>query len=187
MSSPTHSDPHEDHILAWNDRLQDWLDGDASAAERRAVESHLAICAICPEQVEAFRALDSALAVAAPRLELDAAFDARLMREVEAFDHQQQVRLRQKVEQEREAQLRSLSRRWKQGLAFIVPGVVAAMALIFALIGSIDHSEISRSLSLDSAGELGRHASLYVHAAIIALVGAGIGLPVARWLSSAAD
>jgi anti-sigma factor RsiW len=192
MSAPTDSNlndmgPNEAHVLAWNDRLQEWLDGDLSDADRRAVDAHLATCSICPDQLEELRELDTLLSAAAPRLSLDAAFDARLMLEVDAFDHQQRARLRQKLEQERQQQLQSLSRRWKQSLAFVIPGVVAALALIFALVASLDHSGLSRSLTAESTGELGRNAALYVQAAFIALIGGGIGLTVARWLSSAAD
>jgi len=187
MTAPIGIDPHEAHLLDWNDRLQEWLDGELSETERRVVDAHLATCAMCPEQLELLRELDGTLAVAAPRLQLDAAFDTRLMREIDAIDDQQRIRMRQRLEQERQAQLRSLSRHWRRSLAFVIPGVVAAMALIFALIGSLDHSDISRNLLIQGSGEFARHSALYVQALIIAVIGGGIGLTVARWLSSAAD
>ena len=186
LSNPT-DNRLDDHSLVWGERLQDRFDGDVTEAERRDVDAHVADCEFCQAQLADFEALDRALLTASPRLSLDAAFDARLLREIDAIDDQQRMRSRQRFEQEVQENLRTLSRRWRQSLAFVVPGVIAGIALTFALIGWLDRSGVTRSLALESAGAFGPHSALYVHAVIIAVLGGGIGLTVARWLSSAAD
>ena len=43
------------------------------------------------------------------------------------------------------------------------------------------------ALAAAGAAEFGGHSALYVQTLIIVTIGGGIGLTVARWLSSAAD
>jgi len=186
LSNPT-ANPLDDHRLAWMDRLQDRLDGDLDEAERREVDAHLADCTSCQAQLAQFEALDQVLLAATPRLSLDAAFDARLLSEIDAIDEQQRTRLRERIEQERQETLRGLSRRWRQSLAFVVPGVIAGIALALALLGWLPHSGVSQAFVSEGANELGSQSTVYLQAFTIALLGGGIGLTVARWLSSAAD
>ena len=58
-------------------RLIVYLDGKASAADRREVEAHLAACSVCRARAEEFRALWSVLDEA-PLTQPSPAFDARL-------------------------------------------------------------------------------------------------------------
>ena len=167
------------------DRLQDRLDGDLAAAERQVVDAHLAGCTGCQAQLAAFEALDQALLAVTPRMSLDASFDARLWSEIDAIDDRQRLRSREQLEQERQEALRGLSRHWRQSLAFIVPGIVAGIALAFALVSGLGQSTISRALAAAGAAEFGGHSALYVQTLIIVTIGGGIGLTVARWLSAA--
>jgi anti-sigma factor RsiW len=66
----------ENHLLSY-------LDGRASAAERREVESHLANCAACRTRVEEYRRLWHALDKA-PVIEPSLGFDARLRQRIAA-------------------------------------------------------------------------------------------------------
>ena len=186
MSNPI-ANPLDDHRLAWMERLQDRLDGDLNDAERQVVDAHLADCTSCQAQLAEFEALDQALLAATPRLSLDAAFDARLLHEIGSIDDRQRLLSRQRLERERQETLRGLSRRWRQSLAFVVPGVIAGIALALALLGWLHHSDVSQALVSEGAQELGGQSAVYVQAFTFALLGGGIGLTVARWLSSAAD
>jgi anti-sigma factor RsiW len=58
------------HDIQWNDRLQDWLDGDIDAADAAALQAHLADCDECRERIDELQALDRELRSAAPRLAL---------------------------------------------------------------------------------------------------------------------
>jgi len=64
-------------------RLIAYLDGRASAAERREVEAHLAACGACRTRAEEFRLLWGVLDEA-PQLEVSPAFDARLRARIAA-------------------------------------------------------------------------------------------------------
>ena len=186
MNNPT-ANRFDDHRLAWMDRLQDRIDGDLGAAERQVVDVHVAGCTSCQAQLAEFEALDHALLAATPRMSLDASFDARLWSEIDAIDDRQRLRSRERLEQERQEALRGLSRRWRQSLAFVVPGVIAGIALALALLGWLPHSGVSQAFVSEGANELGSQSGGYLQVFAIALLGGGIGLTIARWLSSAAD
>jgi anti-sigma factor RsiW len=77
MTAPTSpSTAALEHQLAWNDRLQDWLDGDLSASDTAKLQAHMADCAMCRARAGELQELDSKLRSSAPRLVLDDAFDA---------------------------------------------------------------------------------------------------------------
>ena len=50
-----------EHQLEWNDRLQDWLDGDLDATETAALQAHMADCASCRARAEELQQLDRSL------------------------------------------------------------------------------------------------------------------------------
>jgi hypothetical protein len=65
----------------WTERLSEYLDGDLSATERRAVEAHLATCAACAETLAELRAVvvqARALESPAPEIDLWPAIARRL-------------------------------------------------------------------------------------------------------------
>ena len=66
----------------WEERLQDWIDGDVDAGEAEAVLAHAAGCASCGERIEALRTLDNQLASCLPRPALDDDFDRRVLASV---------------------------------------------------------------------------------------------------------
>jgi anti-sigma factor RsiW len=69
------------------ERMEKWLiaylDERATAAERREVEAHLAVCIACRTRAEQFRALWGVLDEA-PAVEVSPAFDARLRARIAA-------------------------------------------------------------------------------------------------------
>jgi anti-sigma factor ChrR (cupin superfamily) len=68
---------------AMEENLIAYLDGKATAAERRAVEAHLADCAACRARAEEFRAVWNVLDDA-PEHALSPSFDARLRQRIAA-------------------------------------------------------------------------------------------------------
>lgn len=64
---------------AWEERLQDWIDGDLDAGESEAVLAHAARCESCSERIETLRELDDQLARCLPPLALDEDFDRRVL------------------------------------------------------------------------------------------------------------
>jgi anti-sigma factor RsiW len=178
--------PEQEHSLFWNDRLQDWLDGDIELQDSGAFESHLARCERCQQQLAEFELLDGALRKAAPRIALTESFDARLFEQIDTIDEAQRTAARQRVEQELRENLRALSRSWRRTLAFVIPGIVAGIALALALAGSFLSSDVTQTL-VDNAENLSRSNSGLIDVALISVLGASIGAVVARWLASVAE
>jgi anti-sigma factor RsiW len=175
-----------DHNFEWGDRLQDLLDGDASPSDVAAVERHLASCEQCRALLGDLRSLDESLQLAAPPIALDERFDERLYARIHDIDESQRVAARQRVERELQENLRSLTRSWRRTLAFVVPGVVAGVALAFALTGYFLSADAVQPL-MQNAEALSRGHTEIFEAGLPALLGATIGAFVARWLASVAE
>ena len=175
-----------EHELAWNDRLQDWLDGDLTAADAVALQAHLADCAMCRARAAELRELDFNLASAAPHLALDAAFDAKLFAQIDAIDETQRAEARRRVEQELQQNLQALARGWRRALLFIVPGAVAGLALAFGLASWLSDASVMQQLVSESA-RLGSGNSGQVHLIVTTVLGAGVGAMIARWLATVVE
>jgi anti-sigma factor RsiW len=174
---------HE-HELAWNDRLQDWLDGDLDAADTVALQAHISDCALCRARAEELQALDRSLRSAAPRLALDETFDAKIFAQIEAIDDTKRAAARQRIEQELQQNLQALARGWRRAVWFIVPGVVAGVALAFALTWWLTDAGLMRALIMQSAAEFGSGNASLVQPIATALLGAAVGGLIARWFAT---
>jgi anti-sigma factor RsiW len=170
------SDAHE-HELAWNDRLQDWLDGDLDAAGAAALQAHMADCAMCRARADELQALDRNLQLASPRLTLDSAFDAKIFAQIAAIDDSQRAAQRQRLEQELQQNLQALKRGWR----------LAGIALAFALAWWLNDAGLMRTLVVQSAAEFGANNSSQVQVIVMTLLGAGLGGTLARWLASVVE
>jgi anti-sigma factor RsiW len=187
MSAPTpQTSAASEHRLEWNDRLQDWLDGDLSASEAAALQAHMTDCDLCRARAQELQELDRSLKSAAPRLELDAAFDARLFAQIDAIDESKRAEARRRVEQELQRDLQALARGWRRALLFIVPGVVAGIVLAFGLSSWLNDASVMQALVTESA-RLGSGNSGLVHVIATAVLGAGLGGMIARWLASVVE
>jgi anti-sigma factor RsiW len=175
------------HDIQWNDRLQDWLDGDIDAADAAALEAHMADCAACRARADELQALDRSLRSAAPRLALDDAFDARIFSQLDAFDDAKRAEARSRLEQELQQNLHALARGWRRALLFVVPGVIAGVALAFALAWWLDTSGVMRTLIVQSAAEFGSNNSEAVRLLVTTLLGASLGGTIARWLATVVE
>ncbi len=175
------------HDIEWNDRLQDFLDGDIDAADAAALQAHMANCADCRARADELRALDFSLSSAAPRLALDAAFDAKLFAQIDAIDDSKRAEARQRIEQELQQNLQTLARGWRRALLVIVPGVIAGVALAFALTWWLSDAEVMRTLIVQSAAEFGTNNSGAVRLIVTTLLGAGLGAVIARWFASVVE
>jgi anti-sigma factor RsiW len=187
MTAPTPQPANApEHLLAWNDRLQDWLDGDLSAPETAALQAHMADCAMCRARADELRELDFNLASAAPRLTLDDAFDAKLFAQIDAIDETQRSEARRRVEQELQQNLQALARGWRRALLFIIPGAVAGLALALGLASWLNDADVMQQLVSQSA-RLGSGNSGLVHLTVTTVLGAGVGAMVARWLATVVE
>jgi anti-sigma factor RsiW len=175
------------HDIEWNDRLQDWLDGDLDAADAVALQAHMAGCAACRARADELQALDRSLRSAAPRLALDDAFDAALFAQIDAVDESKRAEARQRIEQELQQNLQALARGWRRALLFIIPGVIAGVALAFALTWWMNDAGVMRALIAQSAAEFGPGNSGQVQLIATTLLGAALGGLIARWLATVVE
>ena len=176
-----------EHHIEWNDRLQDWLDGDLDAVDAAALQAHMADCAMCRTRADELQALDRSLRSAAPRLVLDDTFDARIFAQIAAIDDSKRAEARKRIEQELQQNLQTLKRGWRRALLFIVPGVIAGVALAFALSWWLTDAGLMRALIVQSAAEFGSNNSGQVQWIATTLLGAGLGGLLARWLASVVE
>lgn len=178
--------PQQEHALDWNDRLQDWLDGDLGPEDAQAVEAHLASCSSCCIQLGALQQLDSALRKAAPHISLDDSFDARIFARIDSIDEANRAAARRRVEQELRENMQALARGWRRTLAFVIPGVIGGVALAFALTSYLLSADAAQPI-IENAETIVRADSALVEMVLTAFMGAVVGGAVARWLASAAE
>ncbi len=179
MSSvPTSPQNLAEHHLEWNDRLQDWLDGESDAADGEAFAMHLRDCDLCQQRLEEFTRLETALFAANPAPAPSVSFDARLFEQLDAINEEQRAAARRRIEEELQENLRALSRSWRRTWAFVIPGMIGGIVLAFALAGSFD--------AVDFAGKLGGTADS-LQMLLTGLMGAAIGGFMSGWLAKVAD
>lgn len=175
------------HSQEWHDRLQDWLDGELNGADTAAFEAHLQSCAECQQTMQDLEQLDAALAESSPPLQLNAAFDARLLAQIEAIDDSKRIEARRRIEQEWQQQMQALSRNWRRTLAFVIPGLVGGIVLAFAVAGWLDSSGVTDTLVAQGAAELGGRSVDFLRIGVTSVIGAALGLLVAPLLARLAD
>jgi anti-sigma factor RsiW len=171
----------EQHDSVWNDRLQDLLDGDVSAGERAAIESHLATCARCRSHHAQLKRLDANLTTQLAAPALDASFDCQVFARIEALDARARAQAQRQAERELQENLRLLARAWRRGLAFVLGGAVAGVALAFAIATWADAAGMPEKL-LGFATGFGLENTDGLSAVVLAMLGAGIG--VSGWLAA---
>jgi anti-sigma factor RsiW len=187
MTAPyTQSAIAREHHLEWNDRLQDWLDGDLDAADATALQAHVADCALCRARMAELKQLDLELRSATPRPALDESFDARIFAQLDAMDDSKRAEARQRIEQELQQDLQALARGWRRALLFVLPGIVAGIALAFGLSEWLDAAGYTRTL-VQSAAEFGPGTADLIRLSVTTLLGASLGAAIAGWLASVVD
>lgn len=188
MPNPRPPDPKTAaHRQQWDDELQDWLDGDPQAAGTGPFATHLRDCNLCPERLDQFQQLESALRTHTPPLSLDDSFDARLLSRLQAVDVTQQLAARQRVDQELLNGLTALSRARRRTLAFVAPGMAAGGAVAFALATHFSATSLNPAslpqLVSQGAQALSQGNPALLPSIVTALLGASIGGIVAGWLA----
>ena len=182
MTTPTSIQNPAEHHLEWNDRLQDWLDGDIDPADGNAFEMHLRDCLLCQQRVEEFSTLETALFAATPAPSLSDSFDARLFQQIDSVNEAQRAAARQRVEQELQENLQALSRSWRRTWAFVIPGMIGGVLLAFALAGSFDAAQVTARIAGEQVANPGSLQML-----LTGLMGAALGGFLSGWLAKVAD
>jgi anti-sigma factor RsiW len=145
-----------DHFV-WDERLQDWIDGDLDPSEGAALEAHVTGCTLCRPRLSAFRAADALLSKALPRETLTESFDRSILERVERASKADRAAARARIEQEWQTQMGALSRQWRNALRSTVLNLVLATALSVAFLSRLPLSPVISRL-VDQVGELAQHA-----------------------------
>jgi len=173
----------EEHLREWNDALQDALEGELTPAARASFDAHLQSCEICQEQLAELERVDAALVAALPRLTLDDAFERRLLATIDSSDERARAAKRRQAEREIDRARQALARDWRRNLVIVVPSIIAGLVLAYSLSTYFSGSELMRTLIEEGAARLGRDAAGIMRMAVTSVIGAGIGLTIARWLA----
>lgn len=175
--------PFEQHDASWHDRLQDLLDGDLQSHDRATIESHLATCARCRAHYSRLKRLDAKLSTRLGSIGLEASFEHQIFARIDALDARARERARRQADRELRENLQALTRSWRRGMAFLIGGAIAGIALALALMSWANAAGIWDKV-LVAAVEFGGNDSEAIRTVLIALIGAGIGGGISRWLAA---
>ncbi|HEU4602288.1 MAG TPA: zf-HC2 domain-containing protein [Steroidobacteraceae bacterium] len=171
------------HEAEWGQRLEEWRDGLASAAEATAIESHLAGCAECREHLDALNAIDAALSSTLSVPLLSPEFDAALWSRVDSNDAIQRTLAKQRAQEQVEQQLAALDSMWRRALVLLIPGVLAGIALAFWFVSLIEQSSLLAPLVAAVREQLGAENARLAQAIGTALLGGAAGFAMSKWFA----
>jgi anti-sigma factor RsiW len=77
MTAPAEQDSQ--HLMEWDPRLWDWVDGIAEPMKQAVVAQHLEYCECCQQRLLGLQELNRRLHAALPRLSLDSNFDQKVL------------------------------------------------------------------------------------------------------------
>jgi len=167
-----------DHF-EWDERLQDWIDGDLDPAASAALEAHLAGCDECQARLQAFRAVDATLSGSLARQTLPASFDRAVLERVDRAANAGHAAARARLEQAWQAEIGAFSRQWRTAFRSMILNTVLATALLATLLTRLPGWEPTVRLT-NQIGQLTLFASgrpaltLVLIAAAMSIVALGV-------------
>ena len=122
------------HHLDWDERLQDWIDGDLAPSDSASLEAHVAGCALCQTRANALRALDTTLLDTLSREALSADFDRSLLGHIDLVPRPDRAAARARIEQAWQAEAGAFSRQWRTSLRSMILNALLAAGLLTAFL-----------------------------------------------------
>jgi hypothetical protein len=135
-SSPTTTD--DLHLALWQDRLQDAVDQALAPSELLAVQTHLAVCAICAKAHSRLLAVDAGLRhefAAAPKPSVN--FDRLLFAAIATAEQDKRATAREQELQEYAARMTRWREGWRELFRFHLGSVIGGIATLGALATAI--------------------------------------------------
>jgi anti-sigma factor RsiW len=117
----------------WEERLQDWIDGDLDSAQLAAVDEHIASCISCRARMNPLQAVDAALSRSLSQSTLDESFDRKVLERIASAAKTDRVAARARIEREWQDQIAALSDQWRNVWKAIILNAVATVAVVIAL------------------------------------------------------
>jgi anti-sigma factor RsiW len=175
------------HEAEWTQRLEEWRDGSADAADAAAIESHLPDCKECRDYLTALESIDAALSASLVAPALSAEFDRKLWSRIDSGNDIQRALAKQQVQDELRQNLAALEHRWRLKLALIIPGVLAGILLAFWLVSLVSAAAWFTPLFTLVQQQLGPATGQLVQTIATGLLGGAIGLLITQWITPATE
>lgn len=185
MSSPSASQfPHGGD---WGQRLEEWRDGLASAADALAIETHVASCTECQDYLEALEHIDASLSSSLHVSALAADFDLKIWSRIDSSDEIHRALAKQRAQEELQQQVGALNASWRRRVLLMIPGILAGMALAFWFVSLVSESEPMATFATMLQQNLGQSAGQLVQGLVTAVLGATAGLAISQWIVPTSD
>jgi anti-sigma factor RsiW len=146
-----------DHF-EWDERLQDWIDGDLDPAASAVLEAHLAGCDACQARLRAFRAVDARLSASLARQTLSSSFDRTVLAHIDGAPKAGRAAARARLEQAWQAEIGAFSRQWRTAFRSMILNALLVAALLVAFLTRLPGRAATTGLS-DEIGQLTLYAS----------------------------
>jgi anti-sigma factor RsiW len=146
-----------DHF-EWDERLQDWIDGDLDPAASTVLEAHLAGCDACQARLRAFRAVDARLSASLARQTLSTSFDRTVLAHIDGAAKAGRAAARARLEQAWQAEIGAFSRQWRTAFRSMILNALLVAALLVAFLTRLPGRAATTGLS-DEIGLLTLYAS----------------------------
>jgi anti-sigma factor RsiW len=180
------------HLAAWQDRLQDAVDG-APTSEAAQVHAHITSCALCAAEHRRLLAVDAQL-----RGEFAGArgpsvnFDQRLFARIAAAEQDERAHARQRELREHQARLAQIRGNWREFSRFQFGNVVGAIATVIAIgaaLGSLWPTSIAPTVSnrLTQLGNGLPHSFGLSTISIAVILGSITVAGIAMWYAKTSD
>jgi anti-sigma factor RsiW len=175
------------HEAEWTQRLQEWHDGIADAADAAAIDSHLPDCKECRDYLTALESIDAALSASLVAPALSAEFDRNLWSCIDSGNEIQRALVKRQVQDELQQNLAALEHRWRRKLTLIIPGVLTGILLAFWLVSLVSTAAWFTPLFTLAQQQLGPTTGQLVQTIATGLLGGAIGLLIAQWINPATE
>jgi anti-sigma factor RsiW len=175
------------HGPDWSQRLEEWRDGLADAAESAAIETHLASCTECQDYLEALNQIDAALSTKLQVAALSADFDSKIWSRIDASNDIQRALAKQRAQEDLQQQLAALNAGWKRKVLLMIPGLVAGIALAVWVGSLLTGTGLMASFATMLQQSLGPSMGQLIQTLATGFLGGAIGLAMSQWVVPSSD
>ncbi|HYM36639.1 MAG TPA: hypothetical protein VET48_14665 [Steroidobacteraceae bacterium] len=169
-----------DHLIQWQDRIQDAIEGNADAELR----AHLQTCEICRNHHAKLRSLHAQLATKfanAPSLGAD--FSASVFAQIDSHEQARRAAAKQRAEQEFQKRVGAFRLDWREIFQRHFGNVVATLTVLVALLAGMSSLwQTARDQLHDSIASLPFASNAFALPIVIVVGTATIATAMLWWL-----
>jgi len=173
-----------EHLLRWQDRLQDIVDGALSATKLCIVTEHLSECSLCRAQHLRLQQVDTQLhRTLATSPVPSSRFDARVLADISAAELTMRAHSRQRELRNHRERLKRLSGGWRAFWRFHLGNVLGAAMVAIALVSVLAATWVDWTERLIGALPLPALVTMSIATAALAFAGVKLSERPIRRLS----